>query len=146
MSELEGEPFFCHMNRWIPASQRNCEHAEEFYDNKVRRCCRCLCCCASSMLTCNIFRHNQDVLTEIHVEEMDASELKVGVWVDCFCPENERWYEARVVQEKPDELKVHFHKVRCTWCCALLLCAPTAACNACTCLPSFSLLFCAVAE
>ena len=117
MSELEGEPFFCHMNRWIPASQRNCEHAEEFYDNKVRFCCCCCClCCFASFMRSRamlllLSLPNQDVLTDIHVEEMDTSALKVGVWVDCFCPENERWYEARVVQEKPEELKVHFHKV-----------------------------------
>lgn len=71
--------------RWIPESQRNCDHAEEYYDNK-------------------------DVLTDIRVEEVDVGKLAVGVWVDCFCPENDKWYEARVVQEKQDELKVHFHK------------------------------------
>ena len=56
----------------------------------------------------------KDVLTDIRVEEMDTAQLKVGVWVDCYCPENKRWYEARIVQEKIDELKVHFHKVCCS--------------------------------
>eukprot|EP00937_MAST-01D_sp_MAST-1D-sp2_P002500 g2500.t1 len=54
--------------------------------------------------------NRNDVLTDLQTEQLDRSALAVGDWVDCFCPANETWYEARLVVVQDDEVKIHFHK------------------------------------
>ena len=69
----------------MPVEKRTCDHPEEYYDRN-------------------------DVLTDLQTEQLDRSALAVGDWVDCFCPANETWYEARLVVVQDDDVKIHFHK------------------------------------